>query len=170
MNNLRLKILKFSKVVYVINKIFYYISIGILAVAGAIIALDVFLRFVFKNPIPAATEITILLIPYIAIFPFAYTLVRGQHIRITLLTGRLNVKLRAMTEAIVYIAELIFFAILFWYSWLAFWESFMIDEIMPAVIRLPWWAGKLAMPVGIILIAAQCILSFIETLNPKEGK
>lgn len=170
MNDLKLKILKYGRAVHVINKIFLYISIGILAVAGAIIALDVMLRFVFKAPIPAATELTILLIPYVAIFPFAYTLAHGQHVRVTLLTGRLSLKLRAITEAIAYIAGLIFFIILFWYSWLGFWESFMIDEIMPAVIRLPWWAGKLAMPVGIILIAAQCILSFIETLNPKEGK
>jgi len=170
MNDSRLKILKFSRAVYVINKIFLYISIGTLAVAGAIIAVDVFLRFVFKNPIPAATEITILLIPYVAIFPFAYTLAHGQHVKVTILTGRLSLKLRAITEAIAYIAGLIFFIILFWFSWLAFWKSFMIDEIMPAVIRVPWWVGKLAMPVGILLIAAQCILSFIETFNPKKEK
>jgi TRAP-type C4-dicarboxylate transport system permease small subunit len=170
MNNLRLNILKFGKAINVINKSFFYISIGILAVAGTIISLDVFLRFAFKNPIPAATELTILLIPHIAIFPFAYTLVRGQHVRITLLTGRFHLKLRVMTEAMVYVVEVFFFSILFWYSWLAFWESFMIGEIMPAVIRLPWWAGKLAMPIGTLLIAAQCIFSFIEILTPKEEK
>jgi TRAP-type C4-dicarboxylate transport system permease small subunit len=170
MTGLRLKIGKISKVIYVINKILTYISIWTLAGAGLIISLDVVLRSVFKAPIPAATEITIILIPYVTLFPFAYTLINGQHVRVSLLTDKFSLKGRAITDAIAYTAALIYFIILFWYSWLYFWESFVMKEIMPAIIKVPWWVGKLAMPIGILMIAIQCILSFIGTFNPKEKK
>jgi TRAP-type transport system small permease protein len=132
------------------------------------VVIDVFLRFIFNAPIPGATEICTIIMPYIAFLPFAYTLNAGQHVRLTLLTSRLPSRLRVIDEAFVYIVGFIFFILLFWYSWLAFWESFRGDEIMPAVIRIPWWIGKFAMPVSILLIAAQCVLLFIVTINKEE--
>jgi TRAP-type C4-dicarboxylate transport system permease small subunit len=168
MNNSATQVSTFNSVLSVVNKISVYISAGILTFISILIVMDVLLRFIFNAPLPAATEICTLLMPYIAFLPFAYTLAAGQHVRLTLLTGRLPLKLRAKVEAFVYIVCFIFFSILFWYSWLAFWEALRGGEIMPAIITIPWWIGKLAMPVGVLLIAAQCILSFIVTFNQKE--
>jgi len=160
----------FKSVFSVVNKLSVYISSGILTLIAFLIVADVLLRFIFNAPLPAATELSTLFMPYIAFLPFAYTLASGQHVRLTLLTGRLPPNLSAFIDAFVYIVGFIFFSILFWYSLLAFWKSISGGEIMPAIIIIPWWIGKLAMPIGILLIAVQCILSLIGTLNPKEEK
>jgi TRAP-type C4-dicarboxylate transport system permease small subunit len=161
---------KLSSALIFVNKIAVYVSSGVLTFIAFLIVADVSLRFILNAPIPASTEICKLLIPYIAFMAFAFTLSSGQHVRLTLLTGRLPVKLRAATEAFVYLFDFVFFALIFWFSGMEFWHSFEIGEMMSAAIKLPWWIGKFAMPVGTLLIAAQCILSFIDTLKQIKEK
>ena len=100
MNNSATQVHTFNSVLSVVNKISVYISAGILTFISILIVIDVLLRFIFNAPLPAATEICTLLMPYIAFLPFAYTLAAGQHVRLTLLTARLPLKLRVKVRSL----------------------------------------------------------------------
>jgi hypothetical protein len=58
-------------------------------------------------------------------------------------------------------------------SGLNFWESFAINETMLAAIKLYWWIGKLAMPLGTAMIAIECayqlFLLLIDSTDLQEG-
>lgn len=152
-----------------INAIMVYLSGGALAFMSLMIVADVLLRFVLNAPLKATVEISQLIEPYVVFLPFAYTLAKGRHVRVTLLTNRLSETAQMFTESFIYIIAIIFFSLLCCYSWLEFWQSFKIGEVMLAAIRLPWWAGKLAMPIGMFAITIQCILLLLLTASKIKG-
>lgn len=148
-----------------INICLVFISAVALFWVVFMIVLDVSLRFLFNSPLPASIEISQLLEAHIVFLPFAYTLVSGNHVRVSLITERLTQKALIVNEFFVYAIDAVFFGLLTYWSWLQFWESVIINEIMNAAVRLPWWSGKIAMPIGLLLIFCQCLYYITFTLN-----
>lgn len=147
-----------------------FITSGVLIFLTVMIVVDVFLRFVFNSPLPASVESTELMMPYIVFFPLAYTLAKGGHVRISLFADLGGPK---TTKAFNVIAALIglFFCILLTYEgWLHFWESFIIREEMLAIIKLPWWVGKFAMPVGFFFMGIGYLLNIINEIIGRSPK
>jgi len=132
------------------------------------ISADVFLRYVFNAPLPASIEISQLIEPYVVFLPFAFALSLGSHVRVTLVTSRLSGKARLFSELITCAAGIFVFAVLTYWGWLHFLESFAVRETMLASIRLPWWLGKLAMPLGMALMTMQYVYQFLHALAPEE--
>jgi TRAP-type C4-dicarboxylate transport system permease small subunit len=126
---------------------------------------DVFFRYVLDAPFPASVEISELIQPYIVLFPCAFALYAGAHVRVTLFTQRLKGRAKVFVEVLPYIVGSVFFAVFTYWSWMHFWESFIINEIMLASIRLYWWIGKLAMPVGLFLMTVECLYRIFSLLN-----
>ena len=168
MNNSPSRIRKLDEHAQILNRIMVYISGFALTFMTVMIVVDVFLRFVFNAPLAATVEISELVEPYVVFLPFAYTLAKGRHVRVTLITSKFSKTPRMLTEIFVYIIDVIFFALLCCYSWMEFWHSFGIGEIMLAAVKLPWWAGKFAMPLGMFAIIIQCILLLLLTLSKIE--
>lgn len=124
---------------------------------------DTFMRYVMNDPFPASVEISQLIQPYIVFLPFAFALKSGSHVRVTLLTGRLKGRLRAVVEFLPYFIGTIFFAVMTYISWTRFATSLRINETMLAAIKLYWWVGKFAMPVGLGLMTLECLNQAIRT-------
>lgn len=165
MNNSPSQIRKLDDHAQILNRIMVYISGFALTFMTVMIVVDVFLRFVFNAPLKATVEMSELIEPYVVFLPFAYTLAKGRHVRVTLITERLSKAGRILSEIVVYIIDIIFFALLCCYSWLEFWHSFKVREIMLAPIKLPWWVGKFSMPLGMFVIVIQCILLLLLILS-----
>jgi TRAP-type transport system small permease protein len=123
------------------------------------IVLDVSLRFLFNSPLPASAETTELIMPYIAFGALAYTLSIGNHVRISLLTERTSENTQRFFEILAALVGFLFCAILTYKGWLFFWESFVIREEMLAVIKLPWWVGKFALPLGFLFMTLRFLFN-----------
>lgn len=149
----------------VFNRLIVYIASIMLCAMAWMIMFDVAMRFLFNAPLPASVEISQLISPWVIFLPFAYTLAVGGHVQVTLVTMHLPERWRIVCEIFTYIVDLVFFAIICYYSWIEFAHSYNINEIMLAAIMLPWWSGKLAMPVGTFLIGLQCILHVLSTIR-----
>jgi TRAP-type C4-dicarboxylate transport system permease small subunit len=145
---------KFQKVNFALATL----SGATLIAMACMITYDVIVRFLFNAPLPASVEISTLMEPYVVFLPFAYTLARHAHVRVNIVTMRLPERVRLGLDILVYVLDLLFFALLCYFSWLEFYKSFLAGEIMLAAIRLPWWSGKFAMPLGLFFICIQCLL------------
>jgi TRAP-type C4-dicarboxylate transport system permease small subunit len=165
MDNFVSQISKLNDRAQILNRIMVYLSAFALTFMTVMIVVDVFLRFVFNAPLKASVDMTELIEPYVVFLPFAYTLAKGRHVRVTLITDRFSKIGGIFSEIIVYIIDVIFFALLCCYSWLEFWHSFMVREVMLAPIKLPWWVGKFSMPLGMFVIAIQCMLLLLLILS-----
>lgn len=148
-----------------LDRKFQRINDTLVAVSGVtlicmacMITYDVIARYIFNSPLPASVEISMLMEPYVVFLPFAYTLATGGHVRVTVITMLLPAALKSVCDILTLALDLIFFTCLCYFSWLEFHESYACGEIMLAAIRLPWWSGKLAMPIGMFFISIQCLL------------
>jgi TRAP-type C4-dicarboxylate transport system permease small subunit len=133
----------------------------VLVFLTVMIVVDVSLRTLFNSPLPASAESTELMMPYIAFCTLAYTLSIGSHVRISLLAERLPAKYRVHLEWLASAVGFGFCVLLTYMSWAFFWESFIIHEEMLAVIKLPWWVGKFAMPLGFFFISLRYLFNLV---------
>lgn len=148
-----------------VNRRAALISTVVLLVMMLLVVFDASGRSVLRMPIPGAVEGTGLLMSYIVFLALAYTLVIGGHVRVSLLLDRLPTHSRLGAEVFTCILGVAFFGILTYYSWMHFWESFVIREFMMAPIKLPWWVGKFGMPVGLFIMSVQFLLLLLGYLT-----
>lgn len=147
-----------------INWVMIALSASALTFMAFMTTVDVILR-AFKNPFPASVEISQLIEPWVIFLPFAYTLAMDRHVKLGLLTLRLPRFWKLLSDLFALLIALLLFAALTWFSWLDFRQSWGINEIMMAAIILPWWIGKMAMPIGMGLLTMQCVISAIFVLE-----
>ena len=147
-------------------------TLSLLCLTLMIVA-DTFFRYVFSAPFPASVEISQLIQPYVVFLPLAYAMATGSHVRVTLLTERIGGHLKQWISCFAYVVGLLFFSIMAYMSGLNFLESFRINETMLAAIKLYWWIGKLAMPLGTAMIAIECayqlFLLLTDSRDLEEG-
>jgi TRAP-type C4-dicarboxylate transport system permease small subunit len=155
---------------FALARFFVYFSSALLCAMAFMVTVDVTMRYFFNSPLPASVEICQLIEPWVIFLPFAYTLTIGGHVQVTLFTMRLPKKWRFASDIFAYSIDFIFFSLLCYFSWVEFSQSFAIGEIMLAAIKLPWWSGKLAMPLGSFLIALQCIFQILSVLKKLKEK
>jgi TRAP-type C4-dicarboxylate transport system permease small subunit len=148
-----------------VNRFLVYFSALVLCGMAIMITVDVVLRYFFNSPLPATVEASQLIEPWVIFLPFAYTLAVGGHVQVTLVTMRLPKKWQGVCDVIAYGVDFLFFALLCYISFREFAASFAIGEIMMAAIRLPWWLGKMAMPIGMFLIGVQAFFQVLTTVK-----
>jgi len=143
------------------DKFLIYLVGAMLIFLTLMIVMDVSMRFLFNKPIPASAEATELIIPYIAFGALAYTLAIGSHVRISLFTERTGPKARVFFEILASSVGLLFCAYLTYKAWRFFWECFIIQEEMLAIIKLPWWFGKFSMPLGYLFLTLRFLFNML---------
>jgi TRAP-type C4-dicarboxylate transport system permease small subunit len=148
------------------------LRLALVALSGAalicmvlMITLDVFLRFVFNAPLPATLEMSQLFEPHVVFLPMAFALATGSHVRVSLITQHFRGRFRKYVEIFDFAVATTFFACFAYWGWLHFWASFKINEIMLASIKLYWWTGKLAMPLGLVLVTVECLYQMVVIIS-----
>lgn len=138
----------------------FAIMCGLLLFGVAILTcIDVLSSHLFKAPIPGAIEIIVLTMPWVVSLALAFALIKGAHVRVTILCNRFPDPLLSRFYFVAHLLAFLFFCALTYGSCLHFWSSWEVREPMfAALLTLPWWLGKLALPVGIFLIAIQHLL------------
>jgi len=134
-----------------------------LVILTFMITFDVATRFILNKPMPATTEISELLMAYIVFLTLGYTLSLGLHIRITVLFEYLPKSWKKYFDMLTNVLGLGFCLVITYYAWVFFDHSFEIREEMLAVVPLPWYVGKFAMPLGFLLFTIHYFVQCIET-------
>lgn len=154
------------------TKILGRIDNGLIIVTGIalviltfMITTDVVMRFAFNHPLPSTTEMSELLMAYIVFLTMGYTLALGLHIRITVLFEYIPKRWKAYFDLLTNLLGLGFCAVITYYAWNFFMHSFSIREEMLAVVPLPWYVGKFAMPVGFLLFTLHYVVQCLETIG-----
>jgi TRAP-type C4-dicarboxylate transport system permease small subunit len=131
------------------------------------IVVDVTGRYFLNRPLPATWEIGEICMPYIVFFPFAYALTRGNHVQVGLIKNMFSRKVQRIFGIITDIISLALCIAMTYWAWLRFWESFKLQEEMLAAVKILWWWGKIAMPIGIGLFTISFFFQLIYKLKQK---
>ena len=157
----------------VTRKVVFVFAIGassIMLALAFLIVVDVTLRYVFASPIPGAAESTELLLDWIVLSALGYTLAVGGHVRVTLVLHRLSSRLRLGAEILDCVIGIAFCGLMIYVSWLFFWDSFIIREFMMAQVKLPYWVGKMAMPLGFFMFFITFFSMLLYFTRPKKER
>ncbi len=130
-----------------------------------IIVIDSGGRFLFGKPLQGAVEISRLVLGWILFGSLTYGLVRGVHVKITLFLDKYSPLGKVAAEIIFILLSISFFILAIYSGWREFWLSFLIREIMPAPIWIPFWIGKLALPVGCFIIVIQLCIDLVINMT-----
>jgi TRAP-type C4-dicarboxylate transport system permease small subunit len=98
---------------------------------------------------------------------FAYALITGVHVKVTLVLTRLPLRFRRWLDVVVCAIGSVFCIVLSVTVWPYFWESFRIKEnvFAPMGIIAPLWLAKLGMALGISFFLIQFIIDFIQAIR-----
>ena len=165
MEKLRTALDKGKKILVITNNVLQVITGCVITFIFSMVTLDVFLRYVFNRPLPASLSISELMVGWVIFLPYGYTLLTGGHVRVSILLIKLPKRLQIIVDIFVYAIDLIFFALLTYWTWFFFWQSFLEGEIMWAATKLPWWIGKLSMFVGLFFISVTCLFFILDRVS-----
>lgn len=152
----------------------------VIMIAGSIVTLFIILfivadvsgRYLFNSPIKGTLELSGVALGIVAFLSFSYALVRRQHVRMTLVFGRLPIRLQIIANIFAGIAGIGFFVLLVIGASAQFWSSFEIRELMPATVTFYYWIPKMVLLIGVSLMIIQWTIYIIQNvfdLFSREG-
>jgi TRAP-type C4-dicarboxylate transport system permease small subunit len=103
---------RFNQILDKTTDICGHIGAGLVPIMVFLVAVEVFMRYVLKNPPMVADEFSAYMLVALSYLGLAYTWKRGGHVRITFLVNRLPVKLAGWLRLVVLIIIMIFMIVL----------------------------------------------------------
>ena len=92
-----------------------------------------------------------------------YTLLRNEHVRIDVISGKLSPRARAWIDILGTLFFLLPMAVLIgWLGWPVFVDSYVRGEVSSNAGGLIIWPARLLVPVGFLLLAVQGISELIK--------
>lgn len=144
-----------------------------LALIGVIIAAQIGGRL-FGKQIPSSDDFAAWSMAASLFLALPYALRHGDHIRVTIVLQFVPKRLVRPYEIV---ATLIGIGLTVWCAWHAVffvYESYVYKEVAQGMVAVPLWIPQLAMPVGLVLLAAMMAQRLVrclrgEQLEPSHG-
>lgn len=142
-----------------------YVSGFIIFVLMALVTIAVLLRRVFGQPLIFGEEYSAYLMVFCVYLGGAYTLQQDAHIRVDVVTLRLNDRLRMFLRAITSCLCIIYGAVLTWKTAGLVIYYKQIGHQALSVLETPTWIPAIAVPVGLAILTFQMIVCAIEDVR-----
>jgi TRAP-type mannitol/chloroaromatic compound transport system permease small subunit len=139
-------------------------------VAVLISCVNAIVRKAFNWSSNSLLEIQWYLFSAIFLFCAGYTLLKNQHVRIDVISGRLSKRAQAWIDILGTLFFLLPMAIMIMYlSWPVFIQAYERHEVSTNAGGLIIWPARLLVPIGFLLLAAQGISELIKRVAFLQG-
>jgi len=127
-------------------------------------------RYGFNFSSNAFLEIQWYLYSIVFLCAAGYTLKHNAHVRVDIASACLSARSRAWIDLLGGLFMLLpAAAILLWFGWTAFLESYRIGEVSPDAGGLPRWPIKLVVPLAFLLLILQGLSESIKRIAFLRG-
>jgi len=127
-----------------------------------VICANALTRKLLNWPLPAALEITQALLVGAIMLPFAFTLLKREHVSTVFLTSRLSVGARRWLHLMWAVLGFLLFAAVTYGTYHYALRSYRMNEqIWGATIQFAVWPAKMAVSLGTLLITLQFLLDAV---------
>ena len=144
----------------------FLIWVGIVVLVWEVIA-----RYIFGQPTLWAHGYTQRIFGAYFVLVGAYTLIRGDHVRVDLLLVNRSPRARAALDFVNYAFLILWGTVLSWEALWFFEDSWRFNERDDSALRHPMWPVKLAMFAGVAMITlqglAEAVRSLVLVVNPR---
>lgn len=151
----------------------YSKALSAMAAAGGVcvfsimilICVNAFSRKLFNLPVPASVEITQSLLVGAIMFPFAYTLLRREHVNTTVLLSRLSESSRRRIFILWMCVGCLLFSLVTYGTFQYALRSYRMNELVwGATIQFPLWPAKMVISLATLFLSIQFLLDAIGAL------
>jgi TRAP-type C4-dicarboxylate transport system permease small subunit len=98
----------------------------------------------------------------------AYTLRRGEHIRVTLILNHVPARAHRALEVWCYVAAVLLAAALAWFSVRLAWQSHAFHDVSTGIDATPLWIPQLAMAIGTVVLLVAFVDGLVETVRGRR--
>jgi TRAP-type C4-dicarboxylate transport system permease small subunit len=136
-----------------------------------IIDINALSRKILNAPLPAGVELTQSLLPVVIMIPFGYAMLRRDHVNTVLLTSRLPPRVARTIDTFWMLVGFVLFALVTYGTFKYALRAYSINEqVWGATFRFPVWPAKMAVSLGTLLLAIQCLLEVIHGFLFKDDR
>lgn len=122
------------------------------------------------NPIYWVTDISIVLIVFLAFWAMATTQAHREHIIVDFFLNHISKRKRAFFEMISWFLSLLFCLILLYSGTKIMIESVKTLEGTLGIVTFPIWPARIAIVIGLLVICIQFVLDIISALKDLTAK
>lgn len=130
------------------NRVLGYVSAAFVVVMAVTVLYDVFARLLFHAPTIWVIDVNEYLLVYLTFVPAAWILMNDHHVKVEIVTSRLEPgpqrRLRVATD----VMGLIYCAVLAWQSWVVAWHAFENGYRFSTALNLPKFPVLVIIPLG----------------------
>jgi len=144
-------------------------GLGILLM-GLILSYEVVCRYFFNSPTIWAQEISIYLYMWTMLAAASYTLQKGKHVHVDLLTERLSARLKALLAMTTCAVGVVFCAIVTVQAYQMISATVQFGKVSATPLRVPLWIPQSALFMGFVLLTFQFALIFLDQAARLKGR
>jgi TRAP-type mannitol/chloroaromatic compound transport system permease small subunit len=127
-------------------------------------------RYLFSLSSNAWLELQWYLFSAVFLLCSGYTLLRNEHVRIDIISGRLSARAQNWIDVVgivLFLWPMSF--VIMWLSWPLFLDSFARNEVSTNAGGLAIWPARLMVPVGFALLIMQSVSELIKRIAFLRG-
>lgn len=145
--------------------------IAVLALLAILVvnAVEITLRRLTGSGFGGVVEISEVLLVAAVYFALAYAQREGAHVSTSVVTGRLPSKVRASLRLLGFVVAAGLFLWMAWETGARGWTSFQRGETRMGLREVPIWPGRLAIPVGLVLLTIQAVYAAVDQTRVLRG-
>ena len=150
-----------------VGRVVYWLVLIVVLISAA----NAIVRKLFNYSSNAYLEIQWYLFSVIFLFGAGYTLLRNEHVRIDIITGRLSARAQNWIDVVgivLFLWPMSF--VIMWMSWPLFVDSLTRHEVSTNAGGLLIWPARLMMPIGFALLIMQSVSELIKRIAFLRGR
>jgi len=163
-------LLGLAKVIDALNERVGVLVTWLVLLVTLLSAANAVVRYAFHYSSNAYLEAQWYLFALIFLWGAGWTLKHNGHVRVDVLYGRLSKRAQLWIDLLGTLFFLLpMVGLVLWLSWPIVMESLRIREMSPDAGGLPRWPIKLAVPIGLVLLALQGLSELIKRVAALTG-
>ena len=131
--------------------------------AGAMLTYEVVARYFFTAPTRWAAELSQYSLIWGSLIAMAWVLRERRHIAVSAGLSLMSASGRRVADLFALFATLVLAAIVAWYGFEIFLDSFQRGRTTGSLMNLPIWVVELSVPFGFALLAIQSVIELVRT-------
>jgi TRAP-type C4-dicarboxylate transport system permease small subunit len=135
-----------------------YVAAGLVFIMIFPTTLDIFLRYIMEEPLPAIFQLTEFMMVGVVYLGIAYVQSLKEHIKIEMATTWLPQRGQDLLDIFGYLAGLVLFVIITWQSGRLAWDAWVTQDYTMGIIHFPLWPAKSIIPIGCGLLCIRLLL------------
>ena len=135
---------------------------SIVVILMIMVVADIFGRKVLNKPVPMSYEVGAFMLVFIVFLGLAYSQRQKAHIRVEILTLRMQPKTRALMDLFAYTLGIAIYGAIFYQTFKWSYHSFEIGEYVAGLINIPKWPSQFAMVFGALLLSLQFLSDWAD--------